>query len=95
MEDCKATLVASGLQLLKTRLDRMPEDTARDGYYEMRIKQSIAELERKGIKLTDAIDDLMLVVDLAAWNHANRDKAGAQPEWLRKKTCGRWLNNDP
>ena len=52
-------------------------------------------MERKGINLTDSIDDLMLVVDGAAWNHANRDKMTGQPEWLRKKTVGRWLNNDP
>lgn len=90
-----ATFVASALQLLKTRLDRMPEDTARDDYYEMRVKEAIAELERKGIRVTDAVDDLMLVVDLAAWNHANRDKPGAQPDWLRHKLRGRWINNDP
>lgn len=89
-----ADFVASALQLLKDRLDRMPEETDRDGYYTMRIRQSIAELERKKIALTDAVDDLMLVVDLAAWNHANRDKPGAQPEWLAKKIRGRWINND-
>lgn len=89
-----ATLVASGMQLLKTRLDRLPEDTSRDEYMMMRIKQSIAELKRKGIHLTDSADDLMMVVDLAAWNHANRDKPGAQPQWLRDKIRRRWINND-
>jgi hypothetical protein len=89
-----ATFVASALQLLKTRRDLLPEDTARDDYYEMRVKEAIAELKRKGIRLTDAVDDLMLVVDLAAWNHANRDKQGAQPDWLRHKLRGRWINND-
>lgn len=91
----KATFVASALQLLKTRLDRLPEDTSRDDYLEMRVKEAIAELERKRIRMTDAVDDLMLVVDLAAWNHANRDKQGAQPDWLRNKLRGRWINNDP
>lgn len=93
MDDCKmATFVASALSLLKERLDRMKDDTTRDGYFESRIKQSIAELEKTGIRLEDTIDDLMLVVDMAAWNHANRDKPGAMPEWLAKKRRERWLN---
>ena len=96
MEETRmATFVASAMQLLMQRLDRMPGNGERDRYYEMRIRQSIAELERRGIVLTDSVDDLMLVVDLAAWNHANRDKPGAQPEWLRDKIRGRWLNDDP
>lgn len=93
MDDCKmATFVASALHLLKERLDRMPEDTARDGYFEARIRQSIAELERPGITLTDSTDDMMLVVDMAAWNHANRDKQTPMPEWLAQKRRRRWLN---
>lgn len=93
MDDCTmATFVASALKLLKERLDRMADDTSRDGYFESRIKQSVAELEKTGIRLTDSIDDLMLVVDMAAWNHANRDKTGAMPEWLAKKRRERWLN---
>lgn len=93
MDNCTmATFVASALKLLKERLDRMADDTSRDGYFESRVKQSIAELERTGIVLTDTIDDLMLVVDLAAWNHANRDKPGSMPEWLAKKRRERWLN---
>lgn len=89
----KPTFVASALSLLKDRLDRMPEDTSRDEYFTVRVEQSIAELERPGIVLTDAIDDLMLVVDHAAWNHANRDKQSGMPEWLRRKVIARWLNN--
>lgn len=87
-----ATFVASALKLLKDRLDRMADDTSRDSYFESRIKQSIAELERTGIVLTDSIDDLMLVVDMAAWNHANRDKPGSMPDWLAKKRRERWLS---
>lgn len=90
----KASFIGKALRMLKERLDRLPEDTARDEYFSARIEQTIAELERKGIVLTDTVDDLMLVVDGAAWNHANRDKMTGQPEWLRKKTVGRWLNND-
>lgn len=90
--DKKATFVASALELLKERLDRLPGDTTRDNYFEARINQAIAELERPGITLTDSVDDLMLVVDTAAWNHANRDKQSAMPEWLAKKRRGRWIN---
>lgn len=93
MDNCTmATFVASALKLLKERLDRMADDTTRDSYFESRIKQSVAELEKTGIRLTDSIDDLMLVVDMAAWNHANRDKPGAMPDWLAKKRRERWLN---
>ena len=87
-----ATFVASALKLLKERLDRMADDTSRDVYFSSRIKQSIAELERTGIVLTASIDELMLVVDMAAWNHANRDKPGDMPGWLAKKRRERWLN---
>ena len=93
MDDCKmATFVASALHLLKERLDRMPEDTSRDEYFTARIRQSISELERPGITLQDTYEDLMLVVDMAAWNHANRDKQSAMPEWLAQKRRRRWLN---
>lgn len=93
MDNCvKATFVASALRLMKERLDRMTDDTARDGYFTARIEQAIAELERPGITLTDSVDDLMLVVDMAAWNHSNRDKQSAMPEWLAKKRRGRWMN---
>lgn len=90
----KPTFVASALSLLKERLDRMPEDTARDNYLTTRIEQAIGELERPGITLTDSVDDLMLVVDVAAWNYANRDKQTGEPEWLRRKIVRRWLNSD-
>ena len=91
----KPTFVASALSLLKERLDRMPEDTTRDEYFTARIEQTIGEMERQGITLTDSVDDLMLVVDGAAWNHANRDKQSGEPDWLRKKRVRRWINNDP
>lgn len=90
----KPTFVASALSLLKERLDRMPEDTSRDNYLTTRVEQSIRELERPGITLTDSVDDLMLVVDVAAWNYANRDKQTGEPEWLRRKIVRRWLNSD-
>ena len=91
-----ATFVASAQQLLMQRLDRLSVPVEKARYFEMRVRQSIAELERQGIKVSDtSVDDLMLVVDLAAWNHANRDKPGEQPTWLRTKIRGRWVNDDP
>lgn len=91
-ESTMAAFVASALSLLKVRLDRMPEDTTRDMYYTRRIEQAIAELQCTGIKLRDTNDDLMLVVDYAAWSNANRDKQGGMPEWLRLRRRERWLN---
>lgn len=91
----KASFIGKALRMLKERQDRLPDDTSRDEYFNARIEQAIGELEQKGITLTDSVADLMLVVDGAAWNHTNRDKMTGQPEWLRKKIVGRWLNNDP
>lgn len=94
MEKCEmAAFVASAMMMLKQRLDRVPGDTSRDEYWKARIDQAVAKLERMGVKLTDSADDLMLVADYAAWLHANRDKTGGQPEWLRSMIAGRWLNN--
>lgn len=87
--------VANALKMLKWRLDKMADDTSRDEYYTMRIKQAIAEMERRKIILTDEADDLMLVVDLAAWMHSNRDKQGEMDRWLWFRIRGRWINNDP
>lgn len=94
-ETAKATFVASALAMLKERQDKLPDDTTRDAYYTNRIEQAMRLLERRGVKLTDGVDDLMLVVDYAAWMHANRDKTGGMPEWLRRRIAGRWLTNDP
>lgn len=82
---------ANALALLKERLDRMADDTSRDVYFAKRIEQAAAELERTGIVLTDEIDDMMLVVDYAAWLHANRDKQEGMPDWLRMRRRERWL----
>lgn len=87
--------VTNALKMLKWRLDKMADDTSRDEYYTMRIKQAIAKLERRKIILTDEADDLMLVVDLAAWLHSNRDKKGEMDRWLWFSIRGRWINNDP
>ena len=85
--------VEQALLSMKQRKDMMTGITQRDDYMTMRIKAVVAELERKGIHLTDSIDDLMLVVDMAVWQYNNRDQSGAEPEWLRHRIRERWLSD--
>lgn len=91
MTGLQPDFAANALALLKERLDRMADDTSRDVYFAKRIEQAAAELEGAGITLTDEIDDMMLVVDYAAWLHANRDKQEGMPDWLRMRRRERWL----
>lgn len=91
MAELSQDFKASALALLKERLDRMAADTSRDVYFGKRIEQAAAELTGTGIMLTDEIDDMMLVVDYAAWLHANRDKQEGMPDWLRMRRRERWL----
>lgn len=79
------------LALMKTRLNRLRSDAALDEYFMARLKSAEAELGRKGITLTDTIDDLMLLVDYTVWQYQNRDASGAMPEWLRLRVRERWL----
>lgn len=87
--------------LLKQRLNRMTGISAMDDYLEARINAAVKRLEDDGITVTDSVRDMMLVVDLAAWQYANRDKPGGEPEWLRDEKRSRWLQdrqvkaNDP
>lgn len=81
------------LKLMKQRKDMLPGLTQRDEYMTARIKAVCAELKRKGIHLTDSVDDLMLVVDMAVWQYNNRDQSGAEPEWLRCRIRERWLSD--
>lgn len=93
MDESKmAAFVASAVAMLKNRLDRMAEDTTRDEYYTKRVEQAIARLERVGIVVQDTVEDMMLVVDYAAWLNANRDKPSGDPEWLRSSIRERWVN---
>lgn len=85
--------VNQALLLMKQRKDMLTGITQRDDYMTMRIKAVVAELERKGVHLTDSIDDLMLVVDMAVWQYNNRDQTGAEPEWLRHRIRERWLSD--
>lgn len=81
----------TAMRLLKTRLNRLPADTTLDEMLEARIDAAVKELEGIGIKLQDTADDLMLVVDSAAWAYSNRDQATGMPEWLRIRRRERWL----
>ena len=95
MQNTKETALA----LLKERLDRLGTDTSRDKLWNARIDDAIAYLNRIGVKimpdkdggLTDSMDDLMLIVDLAVWRHQNRDKGEDDPNWLRRRLGERWL----
>ena len=85
--------VNQALLLVKQRKDMMPGISQRDDYLLARIRAAIKMLQRKGIHLTDGVDDLLLVVDLTVWQYNNRDKSGAEPEWLRNMIRERWLSD--
>ena len=81
----------AALGLVKARLNRLSGDTSLDEYFLARIEAAGNALEGAGITLTDSVDDLMLVVDMAVWEYQNRDKPGGMPDWLRLKRLERWL----
>lgn len=85
------TSMHTALELLKIRLNRA--DEALDDYFAARVKSAAESLERNGITLTDKSEDILLVVDMAAWQYQNRDKSGTMPEWLRLMRRERWLGN--
>lgn len=80
------------LSLMKTRLNRMPAETTLDEYFAARLEAAEQEMARQGITLTDAMDDVMLLVDKAVFDYQNRDKQQGQPDWLKSRMRGRWLN---
>ena len=82
---------AAALRLLKARLNRMAGDTSLDDTLAARISAEASALTRTGIILTDSPDDLLLVVDGAAWAYQSRDKKAGVPEWLRIRRRERWL----
>ena len=89
---------ATVLELVKDRLDYLPEFTARDGRLLDRINGVVRELRRKGIEVEAGdsgeiaeIDDVLLVVDMVVWQHHNRDKGEADPLWLRQRLRDRWI----
>jgi hypothetical protein len=80
------------LMMVKTRLNRLQNDTSLDEYLLGRI--DAAEQEINGMvpfPLTDSTADLMLVVDYAVYAYQNRDKAERMPEWLRYRLRCRFL----
>lgn len=79
------------LSLMKTRLNRTPADTSLDEYFAARLEAAEREVARQGIILTDAMDDVMLLVDKAVFDYQNRDKQQGQPDWLKSRLRGRWL----
>lgn len=85
--------VNQALLMMKQRKDMLTGIYQRDDYMLLRIKAAVNELKRKGIHLTDSVDDLMLVVDMAVWQYNNRDHAGSVPDWLRVRRRERWLQD--
>lgn len=74
------------LQLLKADLGLMRVSAEQAAYLTALLTQSAAELERKGIVLTDTIEDDILVEMVAAWKYRVRAQSAspAMPETLRR-----------
>lgn len=85
--------VETVVALVKQRKDMMPGISQRDDYITERVKAVISEMAGKGIHLVDDPADVMLAVDMTAWQYKNRDQSGAMPEWLRLARRERWLND--
>ena len=86
-----AIVTNTALLMVKTRLNRMPNDTTLDEYLTARINAAVQALEATGIILTDSTADLLLVVDYTVWEYQNRDQPGGMPDWLRLRRRERWL----
>lgn len=86
-----AMMKATALSLMKTRLNRLPEDTSQDEYLSACLEGTVGELAKNGIVLTQSAADTMLLVDAAVWQYQNRDKAAGMPEWLRLRRRERWI----
>ena len=84
--------MSQALALMKTRLNRMPQDTTLDDYFSARLQAAAEELNRMfRADLDDSMADLLLLVDFAVWSYQNRDQSGAQPQWLRLRLRERFL----
>lgn len=75
------------LNLLKQNLGI--KGSARDGYFLSLIRANLGELSRKGITLTDSVDDLALVSDYSAWFYRKRETGEPLPENLRLRIKNR------
>ena len=71
------------LEMVKARLNRLPEDTTLDNYLRARICAAVEEAERLGIHIGEGPADLMYVVDYTVWAYQNRDEQAGMPDWLR------------
>lgn len=82
------------LDLMKARLNILPQNTALDAYLSARIEAAAGELGKNGINLSDTAEDTMLLVDMAVWEYQSRDKQAGMPDWLRLRRRERWLKHD-
>ena len=79
------------LKMVKSRLDYLPGNTAKDEYLTARIEAAAKELEQNGIRLMDTPNDTMLLVDMTVWNYQSRDKQAGMPDWLRMRRRERFI----
>lgn len=79
------------LQLLKADLGLMRVSAEQAAYLTALLTQAAAELERKGIVLTDTIEDDILVEMVAAWKYRVRAQSAspAMPEHLSREIYDR------
>lgn len=84
---------AEALALVKVRLNKTKCPAEMDAYLTKRIEGAGRYLRKKGIRLdmTDS-DDFMLLVDVTVWQYNNRDSAGDEPRWLKRRTNQRFVN---
>ena len=82
------------LGMVKARLNRLESDTSLDDYLLTRVMAAREYLEEIGIRLTDSMEDMMLLVDVTVWQYQNRDTPGGMPDWLRLRRRERWLRTE-
>lgn len=87
--------VTVALEMVKTRLNRLPEDTSLDEYLTMRLQAVLEEYKAMGVRMDPTSTyDTMLLVDETVWQYQNRDTGAGMPEWLRLRRRERWLHQD-
>lgn len=80
------------LLMVKTRLNRLQDDTSLDIYLSARIDAAEQEINAmQPIPLDESTADLLLCVDYTVWAYQNRDQAAGMPEWLRYRLRCRFL----
>ena len=68
------------LALVKARLNRLQSDKTLDDYLLARIEAAHAELEQKGLIMSDTVDDHVLLTDYAVYQYQARDMSGGMPD---------------